>query len=283
MASGLVAGTVFSVGASGTSDQGTSGDIKKTARKGRIKQSVCHWCYGGVKFEDLARFSAKISIKAMDLVDPKGFPTLKKFGLVGSMTPSGSLSEGLSHKENHEKYLAKIRKSIDATSDAGFPNVVCFSGNRNGMDDDEGMKNCETAIKQVIGYAEKKNVNLIMELLNSKVNHKDYMCDRSDWGVELAKRIGSSNFGLLYDIYHMQVQQGDIIATIKKHHEYFLHYHTAGVPGRNEIDGTQELYYPAIVKTIIDTGFKGYLAQEFIPKSKDKLKSLAQAVEICDV
>lgn len=253
------------------------------ATKNRIKQSVCHWCYGGVKFDELAKFSAKIGIRAMDLVDPKGFATLKKYGLVGSMTPSGSLSEGLSHVGNHEKYLAQIRKSIDATSDAGFPNVICFSGNRNGMSDQEGMDNCAAAIKQVIGYAEKKNVNLIMELLNSKVNHKDYMCDRSDWGVKLAKRVGSPNFGLLYDIYHMQVQEGDVIATIKKHHEHFLHYHTAGVPGRNEIDNTQELYYPAIVKTIIDTGFKGYLAQEFIPKSKKPLESLAQSVRICDV
>jgi len=288
MASGLVTGTVFSVGASGassraSSDQGTSGDIKKIVKKGRIKQSVCQWCYGAKSLEELAAFSAKIGIKSIELVNPKDWPVLKKHGLICAMSNSGSLTEGLSHKENHEKFLDQIRKSIDDTSEAGFPNVICFSGNRYGMDDDEGMKNCQIAIKQVIGYAEKKNVNLVMELLNSKVNHKDYMCDRSDWGVELAKRIGSPNFGLLYDIYHMQVQEGDIIATIKKHHEYFFHYHTAGVPGRHEIDESQELYYPAIVKAIVKTGFKGYLSQEFIPKSKDAFKSLEEAVRICDV
>jgi len=288
MASGLVTGTVFSVGASGasnraSSDQSTSDNIKKIVKKGRIKQSVCQWCYGRKPLEELAAFSAKIGLKSVELVNPKDWPVLKKHGLICAMSNSGSLTKGLSHKENHEKFLAQIRKSVDVTSEAGFPNVICFSGNRCGMDDDEGMKNCEIAIKQVIGYAEKKNVNLVMELLNSKVNHKDYMCDRSEWGVELAKRIGSPNFGLLYDIYHMQVQEGDIIATIKKHHEYFFHYHTAGVPGRHEIDESQELYYPAIVKAIVETGFKGYLGQEFVPTGSDPFGSLAKAVEICNV
>lgn len=288
MASGLVAGTVFSVEASGasnraSSDQSASGDIKKIVKKGRIKQSVCRWCYGAKSLEDLAAFSAKIGLKSIELVNPKDWPVLKKHGLVCAMSPGGSLTEGLSHKENHEKCLAEIKANIDVTSEAGFPNVICFSGNRYGMDDAEGMKNCEIALKQIVGYAEKKNVKISMELFNSKVNHKDYMCDSSAWGVEIAKRIGSPNFGLLYDIYHMQVQEGNIIATIKKHHEYFFHYHTAGVPGRNEIDNTQELYYPAIVKAIIETGYKGYLGQEFKPKSKEPLKSLAQAVRICDV
>jgi len=288
MTSGLVAGTVFSSGGSGassraSSEQETSGNIKKVANKDRLKQSVCQWCYSKKSLEELAAFSAKIGLKSIELVNPKGWPVLKKHGLICAMSNSGSLTEGLSHKKNHEKFLAKIRQSIDDTSEAGFPNVICFSGNRYGMDDDEGMKNCEIAIKQVIGYAEKKNVNLVMELLNSKVDHKDYMCDHSEWGVELAKRIGSPNFGLLYDIYHMQVQEGDIIATIKKHHEYFFHYHTAGVPGRHELDENQELYYPAIIKAIVETGFKGYLGQEFVPKSSDPFGSLAKAVEICNV
>lgn len=288
MASGLVAGTVFSVEASGasnrvSSDQGTSGNIKKIVRKGRIKQSVCRWCYGAKSIEDLAAFSAKIGLKSIELVNPKDWGVLKKHGLVCAMSPSHGIVKGLNRKENHAECLTKIRKSIDDTSDAGFPNVICFSGNRAGMDDDEGLKNCAIAVKQVVGLAEKKNIMICMELLNSKRNHKDYMCDRTAWGAELVKRVGSDNFKLLYDIYHMQVQEGDVIATIRENKDYIGHYHTAGVPGRHEIDNTQELYYPAIVKAIIETGYKGYLGQEFKPKSKEPLKSLAQAVRICDV
>lgn len=288
MASGLVAGTVFSVEASGasnrvSSDQGTSGNIKKIVRKGRIKQSVCRWCYGAKSIEDLAAFSAKIGLKSIELVNPKDWGVLKKHGLVCAMSPSHGIVKGLNRKENHAECLTKIRKSIDDTSGAGFPNVICFSGNRAGMDDDEGLKNCAIAVKQVVGLAEKKNIMICMELLNSKRNHKDYMCDRTAWGAELVKRVGSDNFKLLYDIYHMQVQEGDVIATIRENKDYIGHYHTAGVPGRHEIDNTQELYYPAIVKAIIETGYKGYLGQEFKPKSKEPLKSLAQAVRICDV
>ena len=276
----LAASTIAGIGIG--SVQAESGGEPIGATKNRIKQSVCRWCYGGIGLQELAKFSVKIGIKSIELIGSNDWPLLKEHGLICAMSPGGSLTEGLAHKKNHEKCLAEIRKNIDITNQAKFPNVICFSGNRYGMDDDEGMKNCQTAIEQLIGYAEKKNVKICMELFNSKVNHKDYMCDSSEWGVELAKRVGSPNFGLLYDIYHMQVQEGNIIATIKKHHEYFFHYHTAGVPGRNEIDDTQELYYPAIVKAIIDTGYKGYLGQEFGPK-RDALKSLAQAVKICDV
>ncbi len=251
-------------------------------KNGRIKQSVCKWCYRGVSLDELAAFSAKIGIKGMDLISPEDWPILKKHGLECSMSKSHGIGKGLNRIENHDECLAKIRKSIDETSEAGFPNVICFSGNREGMDDDEGMKNCFIALKQVVGYAEQKNVTLCMELLNSKRNHKDYMCDRTHWGVELAKQVGSDNFKLLYDIYHMQVQEGDVIATIKESHQYIGHYHTAGVPGRNEIGDTQELYYPAIMKAILKTGFTGYVGQEFIPK-KGKLESLAEAVRICDV
>ena len=161
--------------------------------------------------------------------------------------------------------------------------MICFSGNRDGMDDDAGLRNCAVALKQIVGLAEKKNVVICMELLNSKRNHKDYMCDRTHWGAELVNQVGSPNFKLLYDIYHMQVQEGDVIATIREYKDCIGHYHTAGVPGRNEFDETQELYYPAICKAIVETGFDGYMGQEFIPKKKDKLESLTQAVEICDV
>jgi hydroxypyruvate isomerase len=250
--------------------------------KGRIKQSVCKWCYGSIPMEEFAAYAAKIGLKAIELVGPSDWPILKKHGLVCSMSNSHGIAKGLNRKENHEECLAKIRKSIEETAEAGFPNVICFSGNREGMDDDEGMKNCEIAAKQIVGFAEKKKINLCIELLNSKRNHKDYMCDRTHWGAELVKRVGSPRFKLLYDIYHMQVQEGDIIATIQEYGEYFAHYHTGGVPGRNEIDDSQELNYPTIMKAIVKTGFDGYVAQEFIPK-RDPLTSLAESVRICDV
>ena len=250
--------------------------------KGRINQSVCKWCFGSIPMEEFAAYCAKIGIKAIDLVGPSDWPILKKHGLVCSMSNSHGITKGLNRKENHEECLAKIRKSIEETADAGFPNVICFSGNRKGMDDDEGMKNCEIAVKQIVGLAEKKKINLCIELLNSKRNHKDYMCDRTHWGAELVKRVGSPRFKLLYDIYHMQVQEGDVIATIKEYSECIAHYHTAGVPGRHEIDDSQELNYPPIMKAIAETGFDGYVAQEFIPK-RDPLTSLAESVRICDV
>ena len=166
---------------------------------------------------------------------------------------------------------------------AGYTNLICFSGSRRGKDDETGWKNCVEGLKPLIALAEKHKVILVMELLNSKINHKYYQCDRTAWGVELAKRIGSDNFKLLYDIYHMQIDEGDVIHTITENHQYIAHYHTGGVPGRNEIDDTQELYYPAIMRAIKDTGYKGYVAQEFVPKQADKLASLKKAIQICDV
>jgi len=256
---------------------------ERGVKKGRIKQSVCQWCYGGVPFNDLAAHAARIGLVGFDLAGPDQWPALKKHGLVCTMTPTHGIGKGLNRKENHEECLAAIRRAIEATSEWGYRNVICFSGNRAGMDDEEGLKNCAIALKQVVGLAEQKKVTICMELLNSKRNHKDYMCDRTHWGVELCKRVGSPRFKLLYDIYHMQVQEGDVIATIRESAEYIGHYHTAGVPGRNEFDDTQELYYPAICRAIIETGFDGYMGQEFIPRKRDKLASLTEAVEICDV
>ena len=215
-------------------------------------------------------------------MDPDSFPTLKKYGLVGTMINTHKIEKGLNRIENHEDCLGKIRKAIEAASAAGFPNVITLSGNRAGMADDEGLKNCVIALKQIVGFAERSNVTICMELLNSKKDHKDYMCDKTTWGVELVKAVGSERLKLLYDIYHMQVQEGDIIATIRKYHEYIAHYHTGGVPGRNEIDETQELYYPAVMRAIADTGYKGYVAHEFIPK-RDPITSLTQGAKICDV
>jgi hydroxypyruvate isomerase len=252
------------------------------ATKGRINQSVCQWCYGKMKVEDLAANAAKMGITGMDLVGPEHWATLKANNLTGTMTPSHGITKGLNRKENWEECLGKMRTSIEATAAAGYPNVICFSGNREGMSDDEGLSNCAKALKQIVGLAEEKKVTICMELLNSKVNHKDYMCDHSAWGVKLVKAVGSERFKLLYDIYHMQIMEGDVIATIKRDHQYFGHYHTGGVPGRAEIDETQELYYPAIMKAIVDTGYKGYVGQEFIP-NRDPMASLAQSVKICDV
>jgi len=250
--------------------------------KGRINQSVCQWCYSKMKVEDLAANAAKMGIKGMDLVGPEHWATLKKYNLIGTMTPSHGITKGLNRKENWEECLGSMRKGIEATADAGFPNVICFSGNRAGMSDDEGLANCAAALKQIVGLAEEKKVTICMELLNSRVNHKDYMCDLSQWGVKLVKAVGSDRFKLLYDIYHMQIMEGDVIATIKRDHECFGHYHTGGVPGRAEIDETQELYYPAIMQAIIATGYKGFVGQEFVPK-RDPMASLAQAAKICDV
>ncbi len=255
----------------------------KPIKNNRINQSVSAWCYGRLSLDQLCQEAVKIGIKAIDLLNPDAFPTLKKYGLACGIVNCIPIDPGLNRKENHGKYIAAMKKTIEVTSEAGFPNVICMSGNRKGMPDDEGAKNCAEAIKQVVGFAEQKKVTLCMELLNSKRDHKDYMCDHTEWGVGVCKAVGSERFKLLYDIYHMQIMEGDVIATIKQYHQYIGHYHTGGVPGRNEIDETQELYYPAIMNAIVATGYKGYVAHEFIPKGKDPIASLAAAARLCDV
>lgn len=256
--------------------------MAKAELKGRIKQSVSKWCYGKIPLPEFAKECAAMGLQAIELLKPEDFPVLKENGLICAMTSCGNLTKGLNHTENHEPSLSAIRQAIEATSVAGFPNVICFSGNRDGIDDEEGMNNCVTALKQVAGLAEEKNITICMELLNSKRNHKDYHCDRTPWGVELCKRVGSPNVKLLYDIYHMQIMEGDVIATIRENIEYIGHFHTGGVPGRHEIDDTQELYHPAIMRAIVDAGYTGYVGHEFVP-TRDPLTSLRQAVEICDV
>jgi len=259
-----------------------SGAVKRVVKKGRINHSVCRWCYNSLSLDELCEAAAKMGLKSVELLNPPELPTVKKYGLVCAILFSHSLQDGLSHKENHDECLAKIRESVDAAAECGFPNVICFSGNRKGMSDEEGLENTVAALKQIIGYAEEKKVNICIEILNSKVNHKDYMFDHMDWGLEVCKRIGSERMKILYDIYHAQIMEGDIIRTIRDYHEYIGHYHTGGNPGRHEIDETQELYYPAIMRAILETGYKGYVGQEFIP-TRDPLTSLAQGVKICDV
>jgi hydroxypyruvate isomerase len=258
---------------------------KKMTLKGNINHSVCRWCYGDVPLEELCVAVKKIGFTAIDLVGPKDWPVLKEHGIWSSMCNGAeiSLTKGWNHTEYHETLIKSYTEHIDLVASAGYKNLICFSGNSEGMDRETGIKNCVEGLKKIMGHAEKKGIIIQMELLNSKVNHPDQMCDNTKWGVELVKRLGSENFKLLYDIYHMQIDEGDVIRTINDNHQYFGHYHTGGVPGRHEIDDTQELYYPAIMRAIIATGFKDYVAQEFIPAKQDKLKSLEEGVRICDV
>jgi hydroxypyruvate isomerase len=255
------------------------------ALKGNINHSVCQWCFSQLSVEQLCVEAKKIGITAIDLVGPKDWPTLKKHGLYSSMCNGAEINlvDGWNDKKFHPTLVKNYTEMIPKVADAGYRNLICFSGSRRGKDDETGWNNCVEGLKQVTGLAEKHGITLVMELLNSKVDHKDYQADTTAWGVELCKRLGSENFKLLYDIYHMQVDEGNVISNIRKYNQYIAHYHTAGVPGRNEIDETQELYYPAIMKAILATGFKGYVAQEFIPKQEDKLASLKKAVQICDV
>lgn len=253
--------------------------------KGNVNHSVCRWCFGKLSLDELCIEAKKIGIKAIDLVGPEGWPTLKKHGLYSSMCNGAEINlvDGWNDPKFHATLIKNYTEMIPKVAEAGYTQLICFSGNRRGKDDETGLKNCVDGLKQVLPLAEKHGVVLVMELLSSKVDHKDYQCDHTAWGAELAKRLGSENFKLLYDIYHMQIDEGNVISNIQTFHPYISHYHTAGVPGRNEIDDTQELFYPAIVKAILATGFKGYLAQEFIPKYQDNIKSLRDAVNICDV
>jgi hydroxypyruvate isomerase len=232
--------------------------------------------------EELAKHSKEIGLTSVELLDPKDFPAIKQHGLICAMVRTHPLHIGLNDKKNHDSCLALIRERIVAAAEAGYPNVITFSGNRNGIPDDVGIDNCVLALKQVVGLAEQKKITLCMELLNSKVDHKDYMCDRTPWGVEVVKRVGSDRFKLLYDIYHMQIMEGDVIRTIRENHQYIAHYHTGGVPGRHELDDTQELNYATVMRAIRATGYQGHIGQEFIP-TKDPMASLTQAYRICDV
>ena len=210
---------------------------------------------------------------------------LQKYGLTSAL-PNGAgkgIVDGFNNPLFHDELVKSYSEVIPKAAAAGLNQIICFSGNRKGLDDEKGIENCAIGLKRLMPIAEKYKVTVVMELLNSKVNHPDYQCDHTAWGAALCDKVGSDSFKLLYDIYHMQIMEGDVIATIKKYQKYISHYHTGGVPGRNEIDETQELNYPAIMKAIVETGFKGFVAQEFIPKREDKLASLKQGVQICDI
>jgi len=228
----------------------------------------------------------EIGFSAIDLTGPKDWPVMQRHGIYSSMCYTGgdnNLNNGLNNPAYHKQLIKDYLEVIPVMAKAKYKNLICFTGRREGMNDETGMRNCTDALQKILPVAEKYGVIVVMELLNSKIDHKDYMCNHTAWGVELCKRISSQNFKLLYDIYHMQIEEGDIIRTIRDNHEYIAHFHTGGIPDRHEINDTQELYYPAVMRAIKETGYKGYVAQEFVPTRKNKLDSLKEAIKICDV
>ncbi len=263
--------------------------------KGNIRHSVSAWCYGSLfnagkdkpakmSFEDFCRECYRLGLESVELLGPDQWEAVRKAGLTCAMCNGpDNIPYGWNRVEHHDVLLPKFEKAIPQVAEFGYPNIVTFSGNRKGMSDEEGLENCVKGLKRLAPIAEQHKVTVCIELLNSKRSHKDYMCDHTAWGVEVCKQVGSERLKLLYDIFHMQIMEGDVIDTIRENHQYIGHYHTGGVPGRNEIDNTQEIYYPAVMKAIAATGYKGFVGQEFVPKGPDPLASLRRCVEICDV
>lgn len=288
----LRAGAMALAAAAGAAVPGAGRAAKASASgrvvtKGRIRQTVLNWCFEPMDTETLARHAAAMGLAGLENVPPKDWPILKRYGLINAMTVGHLYVDGMNHKENHAMCIAKLTECIEANGAAGFPNVITFSGMRRGMPDDVGLDNTVLGLKQVIGLAERKKVNLCLEVLNSRVatnmkGHPDYMCDKVEWAAGVCKRIGSPRMKILFDIYHVQIMEGDIITRIRQYHPYIGHYHMAGVPGRNEMDETQELNYPAILRAILATGYKGYVGQEFIP-TRDPVQSLRESARMCDV
>jgi hydroxypyruvate isomerase len=251
--------------------------------KGRLKQSACRWCYRDIPLENLAKAAAEIGLKGIDLLAPNDWPVVKKYGLIPTMvTGAGTIPDACNRKDLHDKLEKEFQTNIPQAAENGVPNVITFSGNRKGMSDGEGLENTVAILNRVKGIAEKHSVTICLELLNSKVNHKDYMFDHTAWGVEVIKRVNSPRVKILYDIYHAQIMEGDIIRTIRENIQHIAHFHTGGNPGRNELDDTQELNWRTIAKTIADLNFQGYVAHEFVPK-RDPLTSLREAVLLFDV
>ena len=252
---------------------------------GRIRQSVCQWCYDGMPLEDLCRQAAGIGLKSVELLGEHDWAVAKRFGLTCAMAngPSG-ITLGWNRPDQHDKLVRESERLLPLVAAAGLPNMIVFSGNRDGLSDAEGLANCAAGLARIVPTAERLGVTVCMELLNSRVDHKDYQCDRTPWGVELVKRVGSPRFRLLYDIYHMQIMEGDVIRTIRDNFPFIAHYHTGGVPGRHEIDESQELYYPAIMRALVSLGYSGFVGQEFIPSpGRDPMASLRNGFRTCDV
>ncbi len=255
-----------------------------TPRKGRIKQSVSRWCYKDIPLDKLCAYSAQIGCKGIDLLGPEDYEVPKRYGLVCAMGygGGGDIPNALNRVENHAKIEENFRKNIPLAAKAGVPNMITFSGNRAGMSDEEGAKNTITGLNRIKKIGEDNGVVICLELLNSKVNHKDYMCDHTAWGVQVVQAVNSPNVKLLYDIYHMQIMEGDLVKTIQDNIQWLAHFHTGGVPGRHELDGTQEVQWDGVMRGIAATDFHGYVAHEFVP-TRDPLASLREAVDLCDV
>jgi hydroxypyruvate isomerase len=248
-----------------------------------MRHSVSQWCFPRISLADLAMAARSMHIESIELLEPADWPVVQRIGLTCAMARGpDSIADSFNRRENHERLVPAFHERLRECARAGLPNLICFSGNRHGRSDEEGLEVCTEGLKQVVGIAEQEKVTLCMELLNSKLDHPDYQCDHTAWGVELCRRVGSERFKLLYDIYHMQIMEGDVIRTIQASHPYIAHYHTAGNPGRGEIDDTQELNYPAIMRAIAATGYSGFIGQEFIPK-RDPLRSLSEAIALCSV
>jgi hydroxypyruvate isomerase len=266
---------------------GSLGHLRAQTNTGRLKQGVCYWTYQKwFTLDELCKEAVRIGLKGVDLVTPDQYQTVQQYGLVPSMTsgtPPNTIPIGLNRVENHDRVLATLKNDITVASAAKVPNVITFSGNRGGMPDAEGLQNCAIALNKIKAYAEEKNVTINLELLNSKVNHKDYMADHSAWGVELMKRVNSPKVKLLYDIYHMQIMEGDLIRTIRENIDFIGHFHTGGNPGRHELDDTQEVNWHAVASAIADTGYTGFLSHEFVPVRTPPIDSLEQAFKICSV
>jgi len=282
-----VAGTA--IGLPSCTTPGTApAKVDRVVKKGRINQSIVLWCFE--KYWDLEKtcqIAKQLGCPSIELVEPKDWPMLKKYGLACALTSSHGFEQGMNNPRYHDMCTRKIRDSIDACSEYGFPSVITFTGFREDIPDDAGIKNCVLGYKKIIGYAEKKKINLCLEILNSRVavemkGHPGYQGDHTDYCMEIIRQVGSPRMKLLFDIYHVQVMDGDIISRIRQYKDYIGHYHTAGNPGRCEIDDSQEINYPAIMKEIVKTGYKGYVGQEFLP-TRDPLKALTEAVRICDV
>jgi hydroxypyruvate isomerase len=255
-----------------------------TQRKGRIHQSVSRWCYSKIALPDLCKAAAEMGLKGIDLLGPEEYEIPRQYGLICTMAYAGGgeINKGLNRLENHDAIEAGLRKNLPLVKKAGIPNAITFSGQRNGMSDEEGAKNTVIGLKRLRSLVEDNGITLCIELLNSKRDHHDYMCDHTAWGVRVVEEVGSPSIKLLYDIYHMQIMEGDLVATIQANSKWMGHFHTGGVPGRHELNDTQEVNWAGVMRGIAATGYTGYVAHEFVPTG-DPLTSLRQAVDLCDV
>jgi hydroxypyruvate isomerase len=280
----LLRASVAGVAAIGIPSLASTSDSAPAARRGRIHQSVSRWCYSHIPLEQLSEHAARIGLRGVDLLQPDEYEVPRRYGLICTMgyAGGGDIGKALNRVENHAAIEAGFRTNIPLAAKAGVPNVITFSGNRAGMSDEEGARNTITGLNRVKKIAEDHGVTICLELLNSKRDHHDYMCDHTAWGAAVVQEVGSPNVKLLYDIYHMQIMEGDLIDTIRRNVQWIAHFHTGGVPGRHELDGTQEVQWDTVMRAIADAGFRGYVAHEFVPTG-DPLESLRKAVDLCDV